>query len=549
MRVISRLWYKVIIILVILFSGCQNQSPATPTPDYSALPPISLLTPGATSNQPSLSPSRDNRPNILFILTDDLDMGSLEYMPKLQQYIGEHGMQFSKFYVNVSFCCPSRASILLGQYSHNTHVLTNVLPNGGFQTFHNLGLEKHTIGVTLQTAGYQTIYLGKYLNGYPKDVGRSYVPPGWSEWYSPAAGKPYSGQNYRLNANGEIIRFGNEPEAYITDILTRYAADFIRRNAESNQPFFMHMSTYAPHDPANPAPRHLGIFNDIAAPHPPSYNEEDVSDKPAYIRERQSLTPEKEKDIDNLYKKRLQSLQSVDDMIATLVQTLDETGLLENTYIFFTSDNGYHIGHHRLKLGKSTPYEVDIQVPLFVRGPGVSPGSTTLALAGNIDFAPTFVDIAGLPPDGSYDGRSLLPILEDGDRIPKDWRTAYLLENWTSDSEIEESTLSRPVMVSRMIDYAGLLEPPDPDEVDRVSNIFQQSGIPGFKGIRTSKYLYVEYFNGEIELYDVDIDPHQLDNIASTAPAGLIEQLQKLLAELAFCQGDNCNRVVTILEE
>lgn len=496
---------------------------------------------GAPTQLPSTAtiPSTNGRPNIILILTDDMDETSLAYMPKVQALIADQGMRLTNYIVNVSLCCPSRATTLCGQYSHNTHILTNKPPNGGYEKFYQDGLEDKTIAVTLQAAGYRTILLGKYLNGYPGGVDMTHIPAGWTEWYAPVEGKPYSEFNYTLNQNGELIEYGSQPQDYASDVFAGLAADFIQRNAAMGQPFFIYLATYAPHSPATSAPRHAGLFTDLTAPQPASFNETDVSDKPAYIRNLPLLT---EKDIANInadYRKRLQSLQAVDDLVEKLVQTLQSTGQLENTYIFFTSDNGFHLGQHRLRSGKQAPYEDDIRLPFLARGPGVPSGQARAELAGNVDLAATFADLAGIHIPDSYDGRSLLPLLR-GESAPEDWRQAFLIENWAQQSQAT-SFLGWNASLTGQTNLAGLLEPPDRDELSGMFGLaYRKAGIPEFKGLRTVNYLYVEYATGERELYDLRADPYQLDNLAASSDPLLMQQFSDWLTRLSACAGESC---------
>jgi arylsulfatase A-like enzyme len=485
----------------------------------------------------------DNRPNILLILTDDQDMASLAYMPKVKVLLADQGVQFSRFFVNVPLCCPSRSNILLGQYSHNSHILTNARTNGGFQKFYQLGLEARTIAVALQDHGYYTALLGKYLNGYPKTVEKTHVPPGWSEWYVPASGNPYRNFNYTLNENGRLVKYGDKAEDYLTDVLAARGVDFIQRTAASGQPFFLFISTYAPHTPAIPAPRHAALFTEAVAPRDGSFNEADVSDKPEYVRNHAPRSPQDMAEIDALYVKRLQSLQAVDDLVEQVVNALQATGELENTYIFFTSDNGFHLGQHRMMPGKQLPYEEDIRVPFIVRGPGVPAGQTRDEIAGNVDLASTFGEIAGLPSRADWDGRSLLSLLH-GAPTPSDWRGAYLIQRWKAKVEDDEesnsqdgSFFSMDVIIRRARGY-GVLEPPDLGDLAAA----QAVEVLVYRGLRTSDYLYVEYGTGERELYDLRVDPYEMDNLALTADPQLLQRLSDWLARLAVCSGEECRQ-------
>ena len=310
----------------------------------------------------------------------------MEFMPNVQSLLREHGTTFPNFFVNVSVCCPSRATILRGQYAHNTGIRTNAPPTGGFGLFHLAGLEDSTVATWLQAAGFRTGFFGKYLNGYPPalppEEGPAFVPPGWSEWFAPFGLRVYGQFDYRANDNGEVVSYGNDPDDYAGDTIARTANDFVRRAAEEGTPFFAFIAPYSPHPPAASAPRHDGLYAFARAPRASSFDEADVSDKPQYVRNRQAFTTEQERMIDATYRQRLRSLRSVDDMVGAIVRTLEGTGQLDNTYIFFTSDNGYMQGEHRLPGGKDVPYEESIRVSLIVRGPGVPAGRTIDQLTG-----------------------------------------------------------------------------------------------------------------------------------------------------------------------
>ena len=457
------------------------------------------------------------KPNIVFILTDDLDARSIEVMPKLKTLLVDRGVTFSNFFVSYPLCCPSRATILRGQYAHNTGVLGNRPPIGGFETFHELGRESSTAATWLQAAGYRTGYFGKYLNGYPTGVEPTYVPPGWDEWASPVTNSAYRMFDYRMNENGRMVSYGSRPEDYITDILAAKAAAFIRRGGK---PFFVHLATYAPHGPATPAPRHAAMFPDARAPRPPSFNEADVSDKPQWLR-RPQLAARQAARLDQLYRRRVQSLQAVDDVIGTLVDTLRATGELQRTFIFFTSDNGFHLGEHRLPAGKNTPYEEDVRVPLVVVGPGVPAGRTVEHLAVNIDLAPTWADLAGAAVPAFVDGRSLVPLLTGALPPPNQWRRSFLIEH-----------------VAQPRTRGGDRDPEPPDDPAPASPGLR--AVPTFSGLRTQDYVYVEYATGDRELYDLRRDPFELENLAARTDQRILAELAARLTALRRCTAASC---------
>jgi N-acetylglucosamine-6-sulfatase len=436
----------------------------------------------------------ESQPNILFVIADDLDTASMSQFPRLRSLLADRGVTFANYFVSLSLCCPSRASILRGQYAHNTEIFTNEPPGGGFVKFRDLGREKATIATWLRDAGYRTVLMGKYLNGYPMTT---YVPPGWDEWYAVAGGVNFF--NYTLNENGKLVRYGSEPEAYLTDVLTEKAVDFIRRTVPTGQPFFMYIAPYAPHQPATPAPRHEDAFFGVEAPRTPSFNEQDVSDKPIWVRNMPPRTPAQIAQLDALYRKRLQSMLAVEDLVQRLIETLRAVSQMGNTYIAFTADNGFHLGQHRLPAGKNSAYEEEIRVPLIVRGPGVPRGTVVENLAVNIDLAPTFAELGGTAAPEFVDGRSLISLLRPDPPSPENWRKGFLLE-------------------------AGFI-----------------TGNRVFQGIRANGFSYVEYLNtGERELYDLTTDPDQLQSVHDTADPALLEGLAAWLRDLSTCAGESC---------
>jgi arylsulfatase A-like enzyme len=452
------------------------------------------------------------RPNIVLILTDDEDLASHQFMPKTRAVLEKRGTTFDNFFVSYPFCCPSRASILRGQYAHNTQVVGNELPYGGFEKLHQRGLEESTVATWLQAAGYRTALLGKYINRYvPETDG---VPPGWSDWY--AAGNAHPSYDYTLNENGRIVAYGREPDDYLNDVLTRKAVELIETSAAARQPFFLYVSTYTPHSPAASPPRHKDLFVDAELPRPPSFNEADVSDKPAVIRNFPPLDEAAIAWLEDEYRRRLRSLQAIDDMVETIVGTLEATGELDRTYVIYTSDNGFHMGEHRLVAGKDTPYEEDLRVPMVIRGPGVPEGARIDAMALNVDLAPTFADIAGIEPPAFVDGRSFLPLLADP---AQPWRRSFLIER----RQLEEQFIAQAEqqgMTAEQLDPHAYVD-----------------------GLRTADWSYLEYGSGERELYDVVQDPYQMQNLISEADPTLLANLAERLDALAGCAGPQCREL------
>ena len=445
---------------------------------------------GSGSAQEQAVEAPNTQPNILFVLTDDLDYASAQRMPNLRSMLIQEGASFKNAFTSQSLCCPSRATILTGLYAHTNGIKGNKLPDGGFRKFHDEELEEDTITVRLQGSGYQTAYFGKYLNEYGEDD-PTHVPPGWNEWYGKLNEQKL--YDYRINENGEIVSYGSETKDFFTDVLSGQATDFVRRAASDDKPFFAYVAPTAPHGPATPAERHQGAFAGEEAPRYPSFDEEDVSDKPSWRQETERFSEEEISEIDAYHQKRLESMLAVDEMVGSLVEELEAAGELDNTYIIFTSDNGWLAGVHRMKEGKDRAYEESAHVPLLVRGPGVHAGSQIEELTVNTDFAPTFAEIVGAEyPDA--DGRSLVPLMR-GENPP--WRSSVLLEGFVGKG-------------------------------DRV-----------YGAVRTETHKYVEYGNGE-ELYDLQNDPYELESIHKAADTSLLEDLKAKLEALRDCEGDGC---------
>jgi N-acetylglucosamine-6-sulfatase len=431
-----------------------------------------------------------SRPNFVFVMTDDLDERSMEDLDGIRQLMGStNGTTFENAYVTYSLCCPSRATILRGQYPHNHSIIGNAPPEGGEPKFRQLGLDRSTIATWLDDAGYRTKLVGKYMNDY-KDL---YVPPGWDEWF---ALKRSSGVYGDVNEDGHWTTLGGHSAYVFAD----KASDFIRRSSASPEPFFVMVNTVAPHHPPEVAPQYQDRFATTPLPKPPNFDEVDISDKPQWMQSYPRLSQKAVSNIQNRYRERLRSILSVEDLLKQIIATLQQTGELDNTYLFFTSDNGYHMGNHRLSPDKKTPYEEDIGVPLMVRGPGAPAGAVRQELVLNNDFAPTIAELAGASIPVFVDGSSFAPLLSASP--PSSWRTAFLEEGWLE---------------------GGTTVP-----------------TPTHKSVHTQKYMFTEYDTGERELYDLSTDPYQLQSKPRAGNEQLYSTLQTRLNALRACSGEGC---------
>jgi N-acetylglucosamine-6-sulfatase len=441
-------------------------------------------------SEPVTTQASPREPNFVYIITDDMRYDDLAYMPKTRHLIGSQGLTFENAYVPLGVCCPSRASVLTGMYTHNHKVWSNKYgPEGGWEGFRTQGHEQDNMATRMHAAGYRTGLFGKYFNFY----GGSAVPAGWDDWFATSAAYFY----WSANDNGVQRYYGTAQRDYQTDVLTRETSQFIDQSIKTGKPFMAYVSPLAPHGPSTPAPRHADAFDGEKAPRPPSFNEADVSDKPSFAQ-RRSLSAAEIEAIDQTHQNRVQTLQSLDDLVQAVVNKLATKGLLSDTYVVFTSDNGWHLGEHRIPKEKGKAYEESIHVPLLIRGPGVTAGSTTEKVALNIDIFPTFADLGGLATPSYVDGRSLKPVLEGN---ASNWRTAFLLERRA---------------------------PRDPAQ--------------SFFGIRTTEPArkYIEYEGGGRELYNLSADPYELENSykATTPPLSLASRLEAL----KDCAGEACRK-------
>jgi len=369
-------------------------------------------------------PRQEKRPNIILILTDDQDieLGSLQFMPKLNKYLKEEGAFYENGFVSTPMCCPSRSSLLTGLYVHNHKVHTN---NDNCSS--SYWIERHepkSFATYLQDSGYSTGYFGKYLNKY---VGQ-HVPAGWANWHGLLRNSKF--YNYSINVNGQIHHHGFDYEQdYLPDIITNRSLEFVREKKlrEPETPVLAVLAYPGPHGPEDSAPQYSHLFFNVTTHHTPAYDFAPNPDKQWILRQTDKMQPIHKHFTNMLMTKRLQTLQSVDDGIEKLVHMLQEIDELDNTYIFYTSDHGYHLGQYGLVKGKAFPFDVDTRVPFLVRGPGVAKRSSRVEPVLNIDIAPTLLDIAGLKKPPHMDGQSMLPTLRSPKRAAN-WRSAFLIE-------------------------------------------------------------------------------------------------------------------------
>jgi arylsulfatase A-like enzyme len=448
------------------------------------------------------------RPNIVFVMTDDQTAGSTSVQRNVGLIAGE-GTTFSRTVASYPLCCPSRATYLSGQYSHNHGVVHNAGPFGGYTRFDN----SNALPLWLQQAGYRTMHVGRYLNGYGvQNPNVAEVPPGWNDWVSGVGehSSVFNFERWQTNENGQIfLRPGPDfPDEHQTDFYGRRAAELIDRAAPSEQPFFLSLTFPAPHlglprdpdDPEligtpSPAPRHRDAFAGTPLPRPPNFDEADVSAKPGIVADRPRLSPEMIAAIQENYQQELESLLSVDDAVGAVVNALARHGELDDTLLIYTSDNGFFHGEHRLPAEKILPYDEAARIPLIMRGPGVPRGHEIDQLVANIDWAPTIVDAADARAGRLMDGTSLFETIEDPD--------------YASGREIVHE------------------------------NGVGANGVPMYRALRNERYLWIEHKRSrEYELYDLREDRYQLRNLAGLdAYAEIRSGLAARLRRLRRCRG------------
>jgi len=468
-----------------------------------------------------------NDPNVVVIVVDDIDATATPFwdaMPQTQALLQAQGLEFTNAFATDPVCCPARATMLTGQYPHNTGVWDNSFPDGGFRAFVNSGSETDTLATRLDAAGYETALVGKYFNEYIFDP--THVPPGWDEWFGLVHGY-YDGYSYLANRNGVVESYGSDPDDYQTDVVSAEALAFLdAQEANDDRPFLLWVAPSAPHWAMPPAPRHaVNEFTDDPIPMRPNYDEADVSDKPAWLRDGiPPISPGLADFITNDHQDRMGSMLAVDEMIAAVFNRLTSTGELADTVVVLVSDNGYNLGSHRLA-GKQAPYEESIRVPMLMTGTGIPMGAQSASFVTHADLAPTLLDLAGLPAS-DMDGTSLVPLFGGP---PSSWRSDFLVEF--------KGTYGL---------YGGLFE-----TLAHVQNAIQAGKpvlVPTFRAVRNEQYLYVEWYSTaphEYELYDMVADPYQLDNLIATPEgasqyASTTAALQARLETLGTCSSAGC---------
>ncbi len=437
------------------------------------------------------------RPNIVFVLTDDQMPGTENRMPALQSNLVQQGTKFTNMTSTFPLCCPGRATLLRGQYPHNTKIYGNSPPAGGWEKFKARDLHQSTMATWLDGANYQTGHFGKVMNNYRERT----VPPGWDRWYA-WNGVDMGWTSVNDQGNERSLE-RQEADSLVADEALGFLDSRLRGGSA---PVFAYVNFGAMHQPY----AHPNIddkkFTGVSVPRTPAFNEDDVRDKPSFVRNLPKLSKKKVSRLDQDYRNGLRSLMRVDRFIADATDLLRRRGELDNTYFVYYTDNGAHFGQHRFGHGKLQPYEEDVNFPLIVRGPGIDGGEVNTELVGNHDVAPTFAEIAGVEPPAFVDGRSFFGLATEPETTP--WPRTAILSERENDGE--------------------------------PSNRWDMLRMEDAK-------VYTRHQNGAEEYYDLSRDPHQLHNALGAADtdypapdAATLNHYEDRLDALYRCSGQSC---------
>jgi len=513
--------------------------------------------------------SAATKPNFVVIQTDDQPNNEFDrrfrdlydnwrqIMPKTMALMRDKGITFTQYMTPFPLCAPSRATLLSGRYTQNHGVVRIGGTRGGWRAYQANPIMHENLPVWLQRAGYRTLHFGKFMNNYggADDPAETEVPPGWDRWVSDATdNSTREFYGYRQNIDGQITERlgwpyydqfgGRDPYGcpglgldichYHTDSMSIQAEAAIREAGD--QPFYLQIDYHTPHGDSRPpigpepAPRHYDTALRTPGPRPAGFNERDITDKPKYLQDADAaapLTGNEVKQIDTEYRKSIEALRSVDDGVGGIIKALRESGRLANTYVIFTSDNGFFTGQHRISRGKLLPYEPALRVPFVIRGPGIKPRTKSYEPVANQDVAPTIVKLAGAKAALSIDGRSMKPFWLDPKRRSR-----------------------RPILLSSYQQITRLIPGDYPDDEDQTAgtgarrkdaSASVKSPDQNYVGIRLGPYKYIRYENGESELYVLRDDPAELENRAADPRyRRIIKYLDAQLEVLRGCKGQSC---------
>jgi N-acetylglucosamine-6-sulfatase len=472
-----------------------------------------------------------NAPNVVVVMTDDERFDDMATMPRTRRLIGDAGVTFTRYYASYPVCCPARATFFTGQYAQN-HGVRCLYPScgGGYGRLN----QRDYLPVWLEDAGYVTGHIGKFLNGYGKERDTPMRPRGWTDWQGLIDMSTYRMWGYSFFENDHRVTYGRvmsrNPRLYQTDVVTKKAVNFIDARSGGERPFFLSVAYLAPHHESGAtqrrtgqlvraAPRHRGRYAHQPMPRPPNYNEDDVSDKPSFLgRYNRRINHRREAAIATRFRERWESLLAVDQGVEQIVDELRRTGELDNTYFIFTSDNGFMQGEHRVRQGKMLPYDASTHLPLLIRGPGIPRGRRTRAVVGDVDLAPTVVDVAGARPGHALDGRSMLTFA----------RNTHL-RNLRPFLHTTAGQGSHGHTNTREGGARGT-----------------ETRVPAWDAVRVTRWLYVQYKGRGSELYDLKNDPWELNSLAlNPVYRQKRNTLRRILGDLKKCRGRSCDKLAS----
>ncbi|XP_067635791.1 N-acetylglucosamine-6-sulfatase-like [Eurosta solidaginis] len=470
------------------------------------------------------------KPNILLILSDDQDL-TLEGMTPMRQVlqlVGNAGATFGRAYTSSPLCCPSRATLLSGMYAHN-HGTTNNSVSGGCNGHRwRTKIESQALPVLLRDdGGYETFFAGKYLNEFYGER----VPHGWTHFYGLHGNSRY--YNYTLRENSKNVSY---TDTYLTDLLRDKALGFLKaRNRQ--KPFFAMIAPPASHAPFTPAERHRGAFANIKALRTPNFNRIPLpQEKHWLVAATRALPTETVKLLDTFYQQRWETLLAVDEMVAFLVETLTDQQELDNTYIIYTSDNGYHMGQNAQAWDKRQPYETDIRIPLLLRGPGVPKGAFIAQPTLLLDLMPTILEWSGLNAHTEMDGLSIQSALRRA--AVDEYRRSLLVEYW---GEGNSNTYNAACPWSRADSLSQCTPEADCHCQDAWNNTY--SCVRHFRSATDRLYCEFADWSNFVEAYDVNEDPYQIKNIGYDLLPIEHAFYGLALANLTRCAGNKCNDI------
>ncbi|XP_015117296.1 N-acetylglucosamine-6-sulfatase [Diachasma alloeum] len=470
--------------------------------------------------------------NIVMVLVDDLDLtlDGMQPLQNTQTFIGGQGATYENCFVASPICCPNRASILTGRYQHNHNTVNNSIFGGCSSRSWQRNSEENTFATILKgKIGYTTFYAGKYLNEYGSRGagGPQYIPPGWDWWYGLVGNSKYF--DYSLSINGTERKYGHTPDQYLTDVIKQAALTFLNTRSTNSGPFLMVLAPPAPHEPWTPAARHNDRYKRQKAKRTLNFNTQAQSDKHWLVRMGPSPLPNSVLlTLDDIYRRRWETLLAVDDLVMTVYTALKNSHLLDDTYMIFTSDNGYHIGQFSMPMDKRQPYESDIRVPLLIRGPGITPGSQVKAPVSSVDLFSTILEMGGT--EAVSDGTSMLSKNISDDRsVLIEYRGEHSIgspnSGCPSDDDFNLSHCNKNLGCKCQ---------------DVTNNTY--ACVRRFSEKHNNIFCIFEDDTKYIEAYDLNADPFQMSNIGYSMNKGRRYRFRKRLKELVKCEGADCVR-------